>query len=120
MKKCILFLIMFSFILSLFACSQKIAPLENPQPELFTLFYSGENYSIYKRIDIDEEKFYPLLGFPLESEKGTSCSVGLYHLENYIVFYDDYYYDLQSSTRLKLFNGNELTTMGIDANCREN
>ncbi len=119
MKKMVLGILIFFLILSLFGCSSKVAPLENPQPELFTLFYTGENYEIYKRTEIDEEKLYILIGFPIESDSGTSCTIGLYHLENYIVFYHEKYYDLQAGARLNLFSGNDLIVMGIHASCRD-
>jgi hypothetical protein len=104
--------------ISFSACTNKVAALENPQPELFGLFYMGDNYEIYKRIDINEEKVYALIGFPIISRNGTTCTIGLYHLENYIVFYDNKYYDLQTGGILNLYKGNELIDIGIDITCR--
>jgi len=119
MKKVALGILMLFLTISFSACVYKVAPLENPQPELFSLFYTGSNYEIYKRIDIDDEKIYPLIGFPIESDKGTTCTIGLNHLENYIVLYGNEYYDLQSGAHLNLYNGNQLINMGIDISCRE-
>lgn len=118
MKKMVLSILIFVLLTSLLGCSEQIQPLENPQPELFTLFYEADKYEIYKRTEIDEEKFYPLIGFPIRSDSGTSCTIGLYHLENYIVLYEDEYYDLQTGARLKLFTGNDLIEVGIDASCK--
>jgi len=119
MKKITLSILMLFLTISFSACAYKVTPLENPQPELFSLFYTGSDYEIYKRIDIDDEKIYPLIGFPIKSEKSTTCTIGLNHLENYIVRYSNEYYDLQSGANLHLYNGNQLINMEIDIRCRE-
>jgi hypothetical protein len=119
MKKVILSMLLLTFTISFSACTNNGVPLENPQPELFSLFYTGDDYEIYKRIDIDEEKTYALIGYPIESDKGTTCTIGLIHLENYIVLYNNEYYDLQTGARLNLYKGNELINMGIDISCIE-
>lgn len=118
MKKVGLSFLIFILMITLLGCTSIVEPLENPESELFTVFYTGSNYEIYKRTEIDEEKIYPLIGFPVKSDKGTSCTIGLYHLENYIVQYKEDYYDLQSGSRLNLFTGNKLIDIGINANCK--
>jgi len=120
MRKIVFLVLMIAFSFGISACTYQTDPLDNPQPEFFTLFYTGDGYTIYKRIDIDEEKMYALIGFLVESEKGTTCTMGLYHLENYIVFYNDEYYDLQAGAQMKLYQGNDLVNMGIDISCRDN
>ena len=118
MKKVGLSFLIFILMITLLGCTNIVEPLENPESELFTVFYTGDNYEIYKRTEIDENKFYPLIGFPVKSDKGTSCTIGLYHLENYIVHYKEDYYDLQSGSRLDLFTGNDLVEMEIISSCK--
>jgi len=62
---------------------------------------------------------YAPIGFPIESDKGTTCTIGLYHLGNYIVLYDNEYYDIQTGSSLNLYTSNELYNMGIGINCSE-
>ncbi len=118
MRKIVLSVFMLVMSISLFGCSEKVTPLENPENELFTNFYTGSNFEIYIRTEIDEEKYYQLMGFHIESDKGTYCTIGLYHLENYLVYYKEAYYDLLSGAKLNLYTGNDLIDFGIDASCR--
>jgi|AntAceMinimDraft_18_1070375.scaffolds.fasta_scaffold02209_3 hypothetical protein len=119
MKKLILSMLMLAILFSVLACGEKIEPLENPQSELFSTFYEGDGFTILKRTEIDPDVMYELPAFSLKSEKGTSCIIGSEQMDNYLVLYNEEYYNVQDGTYLNLYTGNELINLGVGGSCTE-
>ena len=95
----------------------KVEPLENPEPELFTSFHEGEDFSILRRTDIDPNQGYIMIGLIINSPKGYTCIVGEFERQNYLVLFEDEYYDLINGSYLKLYTANELVDWGINVSC---
>ena len=56
MKKILLSLLMLVLLIGLSACDkEKAIPLENPEPELFSVLYESDEYSVLKRDIITEQ-----------------------------------------------------------------
>ena len=116
MKRFLTFL-MVLISMFLFGCS-KVSPLENPEPELFSSFHEEDEFTILKRTEINPDQIYISIGYIINSPKGYSCLVGQYEKVNYIVLYDDDYYDIIGASQLKLFTADELSDWGINVSCR--
>lgn len=96
----------------------KVMPLENPEPELFASFYAGDDFTILKRDDIDSNQFYNAIGLIINSPKGYTCIVGEFERLNYLVLFEDEYYDIINGSYLKLYTANELIEWGINVSCQ--
>ncbi|PKK97661.1 MAG: hypothetical protein CVV57_10895 [Tenericutes bacterium HGW-Tenericutes-2] len=115
MKRILSFFIA-AIALLLVGCT-KILPLDNPEPELFSTFHEGDDFTILKRIDIDPNQIYYCIGLIINSPKGYTCLVGEYERLNYLVLFEDEYYDIINGSYLNLYTANELIDWGINAGC---
>ncbi len=113
--KSILYVLMITLVsVTLYAC-QSVKPLENPEPELFSLFYEGSNFTILKRTDINEDIIYPSIAVIIFDDNNEMYAIGAYHINNYLVYYKDKYYDLQAGNLLHLYTADDLIEIGINA-----
>lgn len=107
--------IMVMISLFLIGCT-RVESLENPEPELFSTFHEGEEYTILKRTEIPSQA-YLSIGYIINSPKGYSCVVGSYEKMHYIVLYEDEYYDIINASYLDLFTSDDLVDFGISVSC---
>ena len=103
--------------LLLLGCT-KVMPLENPEPELFSTFHEGDDFTILKRTDIDPNQLYNTIGLIINSPKGYTCLVGEFERLNYLVLFEEEYYDIINGSYLKLYTASELTDWGINLSCQ--
>lgn len=103
-----LFVIGLGLLFTLTGCGETIIPLENPEPQLFSEFYEGENFTILDRTII-ESNAYVSLGYGLDD----GYMLGAYHISNYRVLYDEEYYNLQQGHQLGLYKAEDLIEYGI-------
>lgn len=113
MKRFVLCIVIFVLVVSVSACNQRAVTLENPESELFSLFYEGDDYSILKRIDIDPKAIYYGYAVYIGDEK-EYCMVGDFHIKNYRVLYKDKYYDIVNGEKLGLYSSQDLIDIGIE------
>jgi hypothetical protein len=111
MKKIVILVMLLVFALA--GCSEKIEPLENPEPELFSEFYLGDNFTILKRTIIEDKAYYTI-GYPIND----GYVLGAVHLDNYRILYNDEYYDLQQGYKLGLYDAENLLNYGIQGMSR--
>lgn len=116
--KRLLIIMMFLVVISMVSCD-KIVPLENPEPSLFDFYQIEENFTILKRSDIDPNQAYITLAYIIQSPKGQSFFIGQYEMLNYMVLYDDDYYDLQNASYLSLFTADDLHEWNINVSCSQ-
>ena len=110
-KGLFLFLVILMVIVSL-GKKEEILALEDPHPELFSVFYEGDGYSILKRTEIDELQAYTLIAFHIDD--GTDiCTVSSVHKINYRVLYNDKYYDIVQGVDLELYTCAKLIELEI-------
>lgn len=113
MKKLILSIIIFVLAISISACNPKVVPMENPESELFSVFYEGEDYTILIRTNIDPDALYYAYARGIGNEK-DNCVVGDAHIKNYRVLYKEKYYDIVDGENLGLYSVQDLMDMGIE------
>jgi len=116
MKKLLLAVFILFFSISLSAC-QKVEPIENPEPELFSVFHEKENFTLLIRTDIDSDQAYTSVGYTIYDKNGDTCLVGSAQISNYLVLYKEKYYNIQTGSQLGLFNADDLIDWGISVNC---
>lgn len=116
MKRFILAVLSLFLAISLSAC-QTNEPIENPEPELFSVLHEDENFTLLIRTYIDPDQLYTKEGIGIKSPKGVYCLVGSYEMVNYMVQYKGEYYDIVSGATMNLFTTSDLTEWGINVNC---
>ncbi|GEM_PF-2233366 len=94
-----------------------VAPLENPEPELFSVFHEGDDFTILMRTEIDPDTLYVSMGYGIKSPKGYACITGAYEMVNYMVLYNDKYYDIVSGAEFNIYSAFELSDWGISVSC---
>jgi len=102
------------FLLALLSsCNGKeeIIPMENPEIESFSVFYEGNDYTIFKRTEI-EPRSYISLGYGF-GEGDTGCLIGAFHMLNYRVMFELEYYNLQQAGMLELFTCEKMLELEI-------
>lgn len=87
-------------------------PLEDLQSELFSTIFEDEDYSILKRIDIDNSKEYYMPVFTV-GNGDSKCILGYKERDNYIVFYNNEYYDIFDADKLNLYTCEVLKELGV-------
>ena len=93
-----------------------IEPLENPEPELFSLLYESETYSIFERNVIEEDKIFYMVGYYMDED--YDCIFGEKDKYMYIVLYEEQYYDIFEAYKLDLYTISDLTLIGIAGECK--
>jgi len=116
MKRLILAVMALLFAISMSAC-QTYEPIENPEPELFSVLHEDENFTLLIRTYIDPDQLYNSIGIGIKGPKGQVCLVGSYQIVNYIVLYKGEYYDIVSAVAMTLFTTSDLTEWGIKVIC---
>lgn len=106
MKKWLFVLLL--FLMSLSGCSEQVTPMENPDEDAFSTFYVGDDFSILKRILIEDKSYY-MIGYMIND----GYALGAVHMDNYRVLYKDEYYDLQQGYTLGLYEAEDLLDIGI-------
>ena len=108
---------MLLFSLFLIGCT-KITPLENPELELFSSFHVGDDFTIFKRTEIDPNQLYYQMAYKIISPKGYLCWVGSYEKMHYIVLFENEYYDIIGGSQLKLYSSYDLISWGVNVSCQ--
>lgn len=112
MRKLFISLLLFVLILGLAACNnEKAIPLENPEPELFSIIYESDEYSILKRTVITDQ-VYNMIAYYVGHGENT-CTVGEYHKANYLILYNEEYYDIVEANKLDLYKCSDLINLGV-------
>ena len=113
MKKIFIVLVFFVFMIILTSCSKEEAiPMENPQIELFQVIFESDEYSIFKRTDIDSDMSFTLEAYGIGTDD-DSCLVGSRDKYMYRFLYKESYYNIVEANKLNLFTCAELTEIGI-------
>ena len=105
----LLVLVLITVTLMLCSCGNRIVPLENPEPELFSNFYVGENYTLLKRTIIPEMDNYTTEAYGI----GEDYIVGSFHMRHYRVLYNDEYFNIVQGEQLGLYTVDELIEMEV-------
>lgn len=112
------FVILMIFILIFLVGCSNAKPLDNPEPELFSVFQEKEDFTLFIRTEIDSDQFYNLMAYYIKGPRGYECFVGQDIMVNYIVLHEDKYYDVVSGAQMNLFTTDELIEWGIDVSCK--
>ncbi|MDD3123074.1 MAG: hypothetical protein PHC62_06095 [Candidatus Izemoplasmatales bacterium] len=117
MKRFLMIMTIFFLTILLVGCAN-VVTLDNPEPELFSVFHEGDNYIIFIRTEIDPDQLYDSMGYYIKGPKGYSCLVGAYEKVNYIVLYNDEYYDIINGAQMNLYTTQELIDWGVNVGCK--
>ena len=112
MKTIVSFTLLLLLSLGVSACGEKVQPLENPQEDLYSVIYESDDFSILKRIEIDEDAIYIMIGYEYGIGKDT-CTVGQYQRVNYLVEYKGEYYDFIDANNLNIISCDLLDELNI-------
>lgn len=115
MKKALLVVVVLLTIV-LSAC-QRVIPLDNPEPELFSVVHEGDDFTLLRRTEIESERICLAIALPINSPKGLYCAIGWCELQDYLVLYDDDYYDLIGGAEMNLFTATDLMGWGVNIDC---
>lgn len=111
-------LIIFFFFLVIFVIGcDRINPVDNPQPELFSVLHEGEDFTLFIRTYIDPNALYYSYAVNLVTPDGEVCVIGDYEMQNYLVEYDNQYYNILGGYQLELFTTEELIEWGLNVGC---
>ena len=100
------------------SCNKTFDSIENPQPELFSVFYEDDEYTILVRSELEKSFFGDAM--VIESEKGYTCSVGQYHMVNYMILANGEYYNILVGAQMNLYTGNDLVDLDMGVSCKLN
>lgn len=115
----ILVLVVLSLVFFVIGCD-RIEPVDNPQPELFSVLHEGDNFTFMIRTNIDPNALYYSYAVYIQSPDGQNCVIGDYEMRNYLVHYEDEYYDILSGSKLHLYTTDDLIEWGVYVGCPEN
>lgn len=87
-------------------------PLEDFQSEFYSAIFEVEDFSILKRIDIDNSKEYYNDTFTIGNGE-SKCILGYKERDNYVVFYNNEYYDIFDADKLNLYTCEVLKELGV-------
>lgn len=76
-------------------------------------FFDGDNYTIFKRTEIDDLKLYITIGYPMEDSNGGAYLAGALHKENYFIGYNGEDYDIIEVHKLVIYTCNDLNDLGV-------
>ena len=116
MKKIIIFITLLSLITLLSSCSKVVIDtIDNPEIELFSILYENEEYSVYKRNEMEDGIAFYEIGYSLGED--NHCTFGEIHKYMYRVLYEEKYYNIFEAYKLDIYTVKDLVLMGIIGDC---
>lgn len=115
MKRLLLSTLILILLIGLVGCNnEKAIPLENPELELFSVLYENDDYSILKRTVITDQ-VYIMIAYYVGHGDNT-CILGQYHKVNYLLLYNEEYYDIIEANKLDVYTCSDLINIGVIEN----
>ena len=113
MKRIKLVFLVLIMTLVLSACEVGAEAIENVDIEDYSLLYSGENYTVFVKKDIDPDAVYTRIAHGIGHSDDDTCVVGDYEAVNYIFLYKDNYYDIVEFNKFRIIECSDLEVIGV-------
>ena len=107
--KSVWFLLVVLLAIGLSGCKQKQVDSQDYDQNLFDVFYESKDYTIMKRIEIDEEQVLTAIGYGI----GDGYMLGEYHRINFYVQVDEAVYYLDDGVKMGLYTAQDLVDIGL-------